>query len=79
MRKVSALERHETFTAFQHSVAVKLFLALFMNTGLTVIVVNARLQSVDVPSGLGIFSGTFTDFEPRWYAGTAQAPFAVMS
>ena len=68
---VTVYERHESFTAFHHAVALKLFLALFLNTGLTILVVNAKITGTNIPSGLGIFSGQFTNFDPRWYSGAS--------
>jgi hypothetical protein len=69
LRSVTAFERHDTNTAYHRAVAVKLFLALFLNTALTVVVVNARLKNVDVPSAVGVFSGQFTGFSPLWFSG----------
>lgn len=54
---VTPLERHASFTGFHHAVTVKLFFALVINTGLTVLLVNAHLSGANVPTGLGIFSG----------------------
>ena len=71
LKAVTRYERHETYTAFHYAVALKLFLALFLNTGLTVLIVNARLKNTSVPSGVGVFSGQFTHFAPRWYSGEA--------
>ena len=66
---VTSFERHPTFTAHHYSIALKLFLALFLNTGLTIVIVNARLSGVSVPSQVGVFSGQFSNFDPQWYAG----------
>ena len=69
LRWVTVFERHESNTAYHQAVAVKLFLALFLNTALTVVVVNAKLNNVHVPSSVGVFSGQFTDFSPQWFSG----------
>jgi hypothetical protein len=69
LKLVTVFERHDTFSAFHHAVALKLFLALLLNTGLTVVIVNAKLSTVTLPPEVGIFSGQFTSFEPNWYSG----------
>jgi hypothetical protein len=82
LKKVTSFERHETHTEYHYSVAVKLFFALFMNTGLTALVVNAKLKDTRVPTEVGVFSGEFTSFSPRWFsgavAGAAASPGACL-
>jgi hypothetical protein len=70
LKHVTTYERHESLTAFHNAIATKLFFALYLNTGLTVLLVNAKLSGA--PSGIGILSGDFTDFSPKWFAGTLE-------
>jgi hypothetical protein len=69
LEKVTAFERHETHTNFQQSVALKVFFAQFVNTGLIVLIVNIKLP-YRVPDGIGILSGEFSSFDSRWNAGS---------
>ena len=72
LKIMSRFERHDTFSALHHAIALKLFLALLLNTGLTIVVVNAKLNNVTVPPEVGIFSGQFTNFDPNWFTGRAD-------
>ena len=68
LTKVTHFERHETHTEFQRSVALKVFFAQFVNTGLIVLLVNAKVP-FQVPAGIGILDGQFSSFNNRWNAG----------
>ena len=70
LKAVTAFERHHTYTEYHLSIAVKLFLALFLNTALTVLIVNAKLKDSKIPAEVGVFGGEFTNFVPRWFSGT---------
>lgn len=65
---VTEFESHRTFTGLQRGVALKVFLAQFLNTGLIVLIVNAKTQA-RIPSSIGILTGQFSSFSARWYAG----------
>jgi hypothetical protein len=72
---VTHFERHDTVTDHQRSVALKVFLAQFINTGLIVLLVNARTK-YDVPTELGILAGQFSSFVARWHTGGLSFTFA---
>jgi hypothetical protein len=65
---VTHFERHDSHTDFHHAVAFKLFLALFLNTGLVVILVNADIEK-QIPAGVGVFSGDYRSYTADWFAG----------
>ena len=67
LRRVTRFERHDTFTAQEHAIAIKVFLAQFLNTGLVVLIVNAKISS-GLPDEVGLFAGEFKSFAPGWYS-----------
>jgi hypothetical protein len=79
LRAATSFERQETSTAFQHSVALKLFFALLLNTGLIILVVNAKLDGTQPPSWIGVFGGEFSSFTPRWFTGAHPAVTPALS
>jgi hypothetical protein len=57
---LSSFEKHPSVTAMQESMTWKLFVGLFINTSIVLLVVNADLQ---VYLGVNlIFNGTYQDF-----------------
>lgn len=47
---------------------MQIFLGLFCNTGLVSLLVSANLPNLAMTvDGVGLFSGEFSDFSPRWY------------
>ena len=54
IRKFSASEKHETHTKYTLSVAFKLVVATFVNSGITPIVVNRKEQDWFSNSGLAL-------------------------
>jgi len=46
---------------------VKMFLVQFINTGLVILLVNARISEVSLPAFFPIFAGRFSDFTVEWY------------
>ena len=59
-------EKHFTVSAYQSALAMKIFLSQFMNTALTILVINCNLQSLGI--GLpNVFSAEFgIDFSYDW-------------
>ena len=45
---------------------MKIFVAMFINTGIIVLLVNADAPDLVVIPGLGLFEGDYDDFSPRW-------------
>ena len=58
---------YDTHSELMTKITNGVFIVLFFNTGILLILVNANLA--DVSSVLGnIFDGAFYDYSPRWYA-----------
>eukprot|EP00933_Yihiella_yeosuensis_P042280 TRINITY_DN36836_c0_g1_i1.p1 TRINITY_DN36836_c0_g1~~TRINITY_DN36836_c0_g1_i1.p1 ORF type:complete len:1137 (+),score=220.63 TRINITY_DN36836_c0_g1_i1:150-3560(+) len=76
-------ERHGNFTDAALSQLWKLFLALFINTGLLVLLVNASLK--DVPDWfapfrvLSIGTGEYDDFNVAWYVSVGSTLCVTIS
>ena len=45
----------------------KMFMVQFINTGLVILLVNAKISSIHLPAFFPIFSGRFDDFTVEWY------------
>ena len=57
MRWLATFERHHSLSAESSSMTMKVFLALFMNTGLVTLLVNANLPKMRVDlQGVGLFA-----------------------
>ena len=75
---LTTLERHNSVARQKAAVASKLFLSLFLNTGLIVMLVNARIPGAEtVPTG--VLAGEHSSFEPGWYASAGAAITLTMA
>ncbi|KAH9259587.1 hypothetical protein BASA81_002009 [Batrachochytrium salamandrivorans] len=59
---LSIFEKHHSLVNMELSIAKRAFVVIFINTGLILLCVNARLDGVE-----WIGSGRFGDFVPDWY------------
>jgi hypothetical protein len=67
VRAVTRLERHMSVSEASHHLIVKLFIAEFVNTGLVVLLVNAKMP-MQLPYPLStVLGGTIALFAPDWY------------
>ena len=58
---------YDTFSELMTKITNGVFIVLFFNTGILLLLVNANLA--DVSNALSnIFNGPFYDYSPRWYA-----------
>ena len=58
---------YDTHSELATKIVNGIFIVLFFNTGVLLLLVNANLA--DVSGLLGkVFSGTFYDYSPQWYA-----------
>jgi len=67
--KLGRFEKHFSVTSEQSAITRKLFVGLFLNTGLVMLMVNWDLES-SVGSSIGteiLFAGEYSDFTPDWY------------
>lgn len=68
---------YDTHSELMTKITNGVFIALFFNTGILLLLTNANLS--DVSSGLGnIFSGTYYDYSPRWYATVGATLVSTM-
>ena len=68
-------EHHHSEGAEASAISIKVFAATFMNTALTMLIVNSAFQNV-LPSilpAIGIGNGEFFDFTTGWYARVGSA------
>jgi len=74
LRYFAKLERHHRISGKDSSVAIKVFLAQFVNTALIVLIVNGNLRDFGIEfdkegllGSLSLFTGEFGDFTMKWY------------
>lgn len=46
---------------------IKMFFVSFLNTGVIILLVNAKITTFNLPDYIPIFAGEFTDFTVEWY------------
>jgi hypothetical protein len=44
-----------------------MFLVQFINTGVVILLVNARISEVSLPETFPVFAGRYSDFTVDWY------------
>lgn len=68
LRILTVFEKNKTLTEDMISNMVKLFIVQWTNTGLIILLVNTRINSVVQKSAdFFIFTGNYIDFDPAWY------------
>jgi hypothetical protein len=66
--KLVRWEKHSTKSSEERAITKKLFIGLFTNTGIILVLVNANFDGGMGSSGTGVlFRGSFSDFNPEWY------------
>ena len=63
IRTFAYYEKHHSLVNLELSVTKRMFVTLFFNTGVVLLLVNANVDG----SG-GVLSGLYSDFTPDWYA-----------
>ena len=71
-------EKHGTLSYEQTSLAMKIFLVQFLNTGVSPVIANAKISELDTVSRKGnvelfLSSGQFPDFLPGWYQDVGKS------
>jgi Calcium-dependent channel, 7TM region, putative phosphate len=69
-------EKHESLSAKVFSEMRKLFLVLFVNTAVIVLIININLQSISSYTLIGLGNGNYSDFTSSWFV-IVGAGFAV--
>lgn len=70
IKRLTLFEKHHSLTRMQESVTVKLFVGLFLNTGVVLLVVNMQLPryAADLSGFTIAFDGLYGDFVFEWFA-----------
>jgi hypothetical protein len=74
-RKLAVFEKYKSLTHETESIFEKLFIAIFINMAILLLIINADFQSVrfvksisdTLPGGTLFFNGDYSDFVRSWY------------
>lgn len=70
LRFLTSFEKNKTLTEDMVSNMWKIFVLQFINTGLIILLVNVRIDSIfDTIKDFPVFTGHYKDFDPSWYNG----------
>jgi hypothetical protein len=64
---LSEFQRFHTMTEEKASSIIKMFLIQFINTGLVILLVNAKISEIQLPKFVPLFAGEYQDFTVQWY------------
>jgi hypothetical protein len=81
MRKLAKLEKHHNFEHSEESLATRIFILLFLNTGIVVLVTNSQLFSnLDLLAqfAANCISDTRKDFSTGWYEQVGSTITLIM-
>ena len=67
LKLLSQFQRFHTKTEEKASSIVKMFLIQLINTGLVILLVNARITEIRLPEFIPLFQGKYQDFTVEWY------------
>ena len=67
---------YDTFSELMTRITNGVFIVLFFNTGLLLLLVNANLSEVHILSS--IFDGKYFDYSPQWYAAVGSVLVQTM-
>jgi len=59
---LSEFQRFHTMTEEKASSIIKMFLIQFINTGLVILLVNAKISEIQLPKFVPLFAGEYQDF-----------------
>eukprot|EP00347_Sterkiella_histriomuscorum_P019608 403340984 len=65
--RLSRFQKFHTKTEEKASSTIKMFLIQFINTGLVILLVNAKVTEVTLPDFFPLLGGEFQDFTVEWY------------
>ena len=69
--------KYDTYSEQMSKIVNGVFIALFFNTGILLLLTNANVA--DVSDWLsGVFSGQFYDYSPKWYANVGSVLVSTM-
>jgi hypothetical protein len=76
---LTSLEKNNKLTQDNSSNMIKIFLGQFFNTGLLLLIVNARINVIkDWSNDFPIFTGLYSDFSPAWFLNIGCTIFFTM-
>jgi branched-subunit amino acid ABC-type transport system permease component len=67
LKLLSQFQRFHTMTEEKASSIVKMFLIQLINTGIVILLVNARILEIKLPDFIPLFQGKYEDFTVEWY------------
>jgi len=77
IKQLTSFERHHSVVNAEVSVAIRLFLVYTLNTGLVLLIVNAKIDGATEGNILG--NGQYRDFTPDWYANVGSQILLTLS
>jgi hypothetical protein len=76
-KKLSRFERVSNKTKEEHNIMIKVFFAIFINTALIILIVNANFSRISaiykIPGSSDIFTGKYADFTREWYINIGES------
>mmetsp|Transcript_41606 Transcript_41606/g.36997 ORF Transcript_41606/g.36997 Transcript_41606/m.36997 type:complete len:193 (+) Transcript_41606:757-1335(+) len=69
---LSQFERHKSLTQQLSSRVIKIFIAQFLNTGIIILLINAKFE------GVSFWQGRFSDQVPLWYVDVGAVIISTM-
>ncbi|TMW61304.1 hypothetical protein Poli38472_013767 [Pythium oligandrum] len=78
LRAMADFERHSSESGKATAIALKMFLAQFLNTAIIVLLVNASLGVEGVPVIGDLLKGKYRDFERDWYPSVGMGITTTM-
>ncbi len=75
---LARFEKHSSVTSENSAIAKKLFVGLFVNTAVIVLLVNTRWRSGPQLSGSQLFVGQYADFTAEWFSTVGASIFFTL-
>jgi len=68
LREASKHEKSHTVTKQLTSASTKMWVVMYINSGLVLLLINAKIEKWKIPDGMPVFDGKYPDFTAEWYA-----------
>ena len=76
-KRLSRFEKVSNKTKEEHNIMIKVFFAIFINTALIILIVNANFSRISalykIPGTSEIFTGKYADFTREWYINIGES------
>jgi len=70
--------REDTKSGTMRSIKVGVFLTVFFNTGILILLSSANMSETNIPFFKSMFVSTYTDFNSEWYKDVGQIILKAM-